>query len=190
MHHTIAQKLLLGLTTALVLAACGGGEEQIRWPQSVALTDFTGQSRYFLLGGSYYAQIDCRTCITLYGVARSNVELGNILPEQKTFEAWPAPYNDKLFAALPIDYSSKMAVVLEDLESGAYYNYFMQKAEETEEAVTITVLKCMVGDVYVNGATVKLGLLLPKTNKPIKVLTVQSGKPTLPEYLPNGLGAC
>jgi hypothetical protein len=81
-------------------------------------------------------------------------------------------------------------VVLEDKGSGARYQYAVQKVEESANALTISVLKCMVSEPYQNGDTLLFGLLLPKTNKPIQVLTVQSGKPTLPEYLPNGLGAC
>ncbi|MBX7228763.1 MAG: hypothetical protein K1X48_04035 [Burkholderiaceae bacterium] len=186
------------LVLTAFLSACGGGGGENsptppppvqQWPQSVAFTDFTGGQSNFTIGFYSYAQSECQTCITAQ-VAQSGIELGNLLPQRKSPAHWPPPYNDKLYAELPIDYNSKTAVVLEDKGSGVMYHYTLQKVEESANTMSISVLKCMVSDPYNNGATVTFGLLLPKTTKPIQVLTVQSGKPTLPEYQPNGLGAC
>ena len=186
--------LLLALAFALTACGGGGGEESvappIQWPQPVAFTDFTGGQSYFDLGALNRALSACQTCITLRGVARSSIEMAQLLPEQRTATSLPAPYSNKLFSELPIDYTSKMAVVLEDLGSGLRYRYAMQKVEESADTVTISVLKCMVYDVYQDSNTVSFGLLIPKTPKSIQVLLVPSGKPTLPIYEPNGLGAC
>ena len=200
MLKDIPYKICLGFMFVLtvILNGCGGGggENSPRppppvqqWLQSVAFTDFTGGQSNFTIGFYSYAQSECQTCITAQ-VAQSGIELGNLLPQRKSPAHWPPPYNDKLYAELPIDYNSKTAVVLEDKGSGVMYHYTLQKVEESANTMSISVLKCMVSDPYNNGATVTFGLLLPKTTKPIQVLTVQSGKPTLPEYQPNGLGAC
>ncbi|MBX7228892.1 MAG: hypothetical protein K1X48_04710 [Burkholderiaceae bacterium] len=199
------------LTFALALTACGGGgggetpgdggtggtpPEAPTWPQTLEFRDFTGVQAYFRIAGSGGTGhgggggSSCQTCITVYGIAQSSLEMGKLLPDWKTYSDWPAPYNSKLFSELPIDYSTKTAVVLEDLGSGDRYQYAVKKVEEFAEAVTITVLKCTVYEVYADSATIQLGLLIPKTTKPIQVVLVQSGKPTFPAYGPNGLGAC
>jgi hypothetical protein len=203
--------LMLMLT--LVLTACGGGRESQpdnpgtggtqpelpKWPQALEYRDFVGGQAYFPIdisggmaaGGSGGGGSSCQTCITVYGIAQSNTEMGKLLPDWKTYSDWPAPYNGKLFSELPIDYSQKTAVVLEDLGSGKRYQYAVQKVEESADAVTITMLKCMVYDIYVDSYSIRFGLVIPKTLKPIQVTLVQSGKPTLPAYEAfNGLGAC
>ena len=199
MIRDTTRKVFLGLTFVftVLLVACGGGGdgEEMQWPQPVGFTDFTERKDYFSIA-SYSNQglgiTNCLTCINLFGIGRSNTELGNLLKDFfNTPPSWPAPYSDKPYSALPIDYSSKMAVVLEDKGSKFGYQYTVQKVEESANAVTISVLKCVAFlDLYGLPSTIYLGVLLPKTNKPIQVLTLQSGKPTLPEYLPNGLGAC
>ena len=200
------------LMLTLVLTACGGGgdsqpgnlgsggtpPEVPKWPQTVEFRDFVGVQTYFPIGisggmaaGGGDGGSSCQTCITVYGIAQSSVEMGKLLPERKTYSDWPAPYNSKLFSELPIDYNNKTAVVLEDLGSGKRYQYAVQKVEESADAVTITMLKCMVYDIYVDSYGIRFGLVIPKTFKPIQVTLVQSGKPTLPAYEPfNGLGAC
>jgi hypothetical protein len=201
MIRDTTRKIFLGLTFVftLVLNGCGGGGGDTltppppvqQWPQPVAFTDFTGGQSRFTIGTQGYAGTDCRTCMYVYGVARSSAELGKLLPELKTYVQWPPTYNDKLYAELPIDYNQKIAVVLKDENSKYGDQYTIQKVEESADSLTITVLKCVAFlDVYGLVSRDYFGLLLPKTTKPIQVLTVQSGKPTLPEYLPNGLGAC
>lgn len=191
------------LTFALALTACGGGggegpdntgtggtpPELPKWPQALAFTDFTGGQSFINIGASNLSVTPCQTCITVHGVARSNVELENLRPG-KTSPNWPSPYNDKLYSELPIDYNSKMAVILEDRGSGKRYQYAVQKVEESADAISVTLLKCMVFEVYQDSNTVRFGLLIPKSNKAVNVVMIQSGKPTLPVYEPDGLGAC
>ena len=194
------------LISSVFLSACGGDDGATptpppvqpppvqQWPQSVAFTDFTGGQNYFLIGLNVLlggaGQENCTLCVGLKGVARSNAELGSLRPNLNTDPAWPAPYNNKPYAELPIDYTAKMAVVLEDLGSGARYRHSIQKVEETADKVIISVLKCTVIDLYGMPNTISLGLLLPKTNKPIDVLTVQSGNPPAFGSGPNALGGC
>lgn len=188
--------LSLSFVFSLTLTACGGGGEveEIQWPQPVVFTDFTGGKTNFVSGVNVIPDGStlggCKTCITIFGVARSNTELGNLLPEWKTSSDWPPPYNGKLYSDLPIDYNSKIAVLVEDQGSGARYQHTIQKVEESAKAVTITIMKCSVGDLYGLRHISYFGLLLPKTNKPIEVLMVQSGKPPLESEKPSGLGAC
>ncbi|MBX7229399.1 MAG: hypothetical protein K1X48_07325 [Burkholderiaceae bacterium] len=206
-QQKLFSSLLVTLTMALTACGGGGGEpsgdggtggnppEAPKWPQAMAFTDFTGVQAYFRIGGSAGAGYggggsSCQTCITLYGIAQSSAEMAQLLVDRKTYSDWPAPYNGKPFSELPIDYSQKTAVVLEDLGSGLRYQYAIQKVEESADKVTISVLKCMVYELYQDSGTISFGLLIPKSNKAVNVIMVQSGKPTLPVYEPNGLGAC
>ena len=192
------------LTFALALTACGGGgggetpgdggtggtpPEAPTWPQTLEFRDFTGGQGYLEIRSLVGSQPGCRTCIALRGVAQSSAEMSKLLPDWKTYSDWPAPYNSKLFSELPIDYNIKTAVVLEDLFSSRLYQYSVQKVEESADTVTITMIKCTGYDLYLDGKTYFFGLLIPKTSKPIQILTVQSGKPP-PVYAPDGLGAC
>jgi hypothetical protein len=197
MNRTTTRKgffsLLLALAFALTACGGGGGEsiEPIQWPQPMAFTDFTGgQSYYYDVGHSNLPLGSCSTCITLRGIARSSTEMSQLFPDQRTSLSWPAAYRDKLYSELPIDYSSKMAVVLVDQNSGVIYQYAMNKVEESENAVTISVLKCVAYHPYDTVFTTQFGLLIPKTTKPIQVVLVQSGKPVLPGYEILGLGGC
>ena len=190
-------------TLALGLTICGGGGGEVannsnpgeiqpevpKWPQTLEYRDFVGGQSQLEISASIHIKPGCNTCITLYGVAQSSAEMGKLLPDRKTYPDWPAPYNDKLFSELPLDYNSKTAVVLEDLFSSKLYQYSVQKVEESADTVTITMIKCTGYDLYLDGKTYFFGLLIPKTSKPIQILTVQSGKPP-PVYTPDGLGAC
>lgn len=175
----------------VMLTACAGGTEDEQWPQPLAFTDFIGGQTYFILGTNGGAQTDCQTCISVEKVVRSSEQITGDLAAEQTSPYWPAPYNNRFYSELPIDYSSKMAVILQDPGSGPRYAYVMQNVEENAGGIIITVLKCMVyADYPPDDYTLRLGLLIPQSNKPIDVLTVQSGKAPLPEYGPNGLGAC
>ena len=194
------------LLFTLLLSSCGGGGGDSvasppvqsppvqQWPQSLAFTDFTGGQDYFLIRLSVLvaevSPVDCQLCVNLQGVARSSTELGKLRPDVNTYPDWPVPYNNKPYAELPIDYATKIAVVLEDLGSGARYRHSIQKVEETEDKVIISVLKCTVIDLYGKPNIISLGLLIPKTNKPIEVLTIQTGNPPAFGSGPNGLGGC
>jgi len=190
------------LLLTLLLSACGGGGADIaappvqppptqQWPQSVAFTDFTGgQDYYGLYNSSHSKVVSCNTCINVLGIAVTGSELEQLLTHQ-TPSYWPVPYNNQAYSALPIDYNNKVAVVLEDLAYAPRYGYQVKKAEEYGNKVVLTVMKCSTfllldGVATPNG--IELGILLPKTTKPIEVLTVQSGKP--PPYPNNDLGAC
>ena len=189
------------LLLTLLLNACGGGGGDTaappiqpppvqQWPQSLAFTDFTGGQTNFVIGANVIfggSPGNCRLCVSLRGIARSNAELGNLRPDLNTDPAWPAPYNNKPYAELPIDFTTKMAVVLEDVYSEGAYTLSIQKVEESAETITISVLKCGNGFPYFVRDIRSLGLLVPKNNKPIQVLTVQSGKPPL---YADDLGAC
>ena len=205
MRNTTIGKLCSGsiLVLALLVNACGGGAEEeannpaqpppVQWPQSVTFTDFTGEQRYFIVGIHYYPKADeCRTCIAVRGIARNSVELGNLRPD-KTSVSWPAPYNDKLYSELPINYNNKIAVVLEDLGYNPVYRYSIQKVEETANTVTISMTKCTITtflDGILSNNAMQFGVLLPKTDKPINVLTVQTGKPPAFGQPADGLGEC
>jgi hypothetical protein len=187
----------------LGLTGCGGGGGETpanggtggqapdvpQWPQTLEFRDFTGGKSQLEISSSIHIQSGCNTCLTLYGVAQSSAEMETLLPGWKTYSDWPAPYNGKLFSELPLDYNTKTAVVLEDLFSSRLYQYSVQKVEESAATVTITMIKCTGYSLYLEGRTYMFGLLIPKTSKPIQILTVQSGKPP-PVYAPNGLGAC
>ena len=189
------------LLLTLLLSACGGGGADTavpplqppptqQWPQSVAFTDFTGGQTNFVLGANVIfgeGPGNCRLCVSLRGVARSNTELGKLRPDLTTDPAWPAPYNNKPYAELPIDFNTQMAVVLEDVYSEGAYTLSIQKVEESAETITVSVLKCGNGFPYFVRDIRSLGLLIPKNNKAIQVLTVQSDKPAL---YANDLGAC
>ena len=203
--QSLTQKRFASLLLALVLGltGCGGGGGETpanggtgsqapdvpQWPQVLEYRDFTGGKSQLEISSSIHIQSGCNTCLTLYGVAQSSAEMEKLLPGWKTYSDWPAPYNGKLFSELPIDYNTKTAVVLEDLFSSRLYQYSVQKVEESADTVTITMIKCTGYNLYLEGRTYMLGLLIPKTSKPIKILTVQSGKPP-PVYAPDGLGAC
>ena len=203
--QSLTQKRFASLLLALVLGltGCGGGGGETpanggtgsqapdipQWPQVLEYRDFTGGKSQLEISSSIHIQSGCNTCLTLYGVAQSSAEMEKLLPGWKTYSDWPAPYNGKLFSELPIDYNTKTAVVLEDLFSSRLYQYSVQKVEESADTVTITMIKCTGYNLYLEGRTYMFGLLIPKTSKPIKILTVQSGKPP-PVYAPDGLGAC
>ena len=203
--QSLTQKRFASLLLALVLGltGCGGGGGETpanggtgsqapdvpQWPQTLEFRDFTGGKSQLEISSSIHIQSGCNTCLTLYGVAQSSAEMEKLLPGWKTYPDWPAPYNGKLFSELPIDYNTKTAVVLEDLFSSRLYQYSVQKVEESADTVTITMIKCTGYSLYLEGRTYMFGLLIPKTSKPIKILTVQSGKPP-PVYAPDGLGAC
>ena len=203
--QSLTQKRFASLLLALVLGltGCGGGGGETpanggtgsqapdipQWPQVLEYRDFTGGKSQLEISSSIHIQSGCNTCLTLYGVAQSSAEMEKLLPGWKTYSDWPAPYNGKLFSELPIDYNTKTAVVLEDLFSSRLYQYSVQKVEESADTVTITMIKCTGYNLYLEGRTYMFGLLIPKTSKPIQILTVQSGKPP-PVYAPDGLGAC
>ena len=203
--QSLTLKRFASLLLALVLGltGCGGGGGEIpanggtggqapdvtQWPQVLGYSDFTGGKSQLEISSSIHVKSGCNTCLTLYGVAQSSAEMSKLLPDWKTYSDWPAPYNSKLFSELPIDYNTKTAVVLEDLFSSRLYQYSVQKVEESADTVTITMIKCTGYDLYLDGKTYFFGLLIPKTSKPIQILTVQSGKPP-PVYAPDGLGAC
>ena len=191
------------LLFTLLLSSCGGGGGDSvasppvqpppvqQWPQSLAFTDFTGGQDYYGLSNSFHSKVvSCYTCINLRGIAATGSELKQLLI-QNTPGYWPVPYNSQPYSDLPIDYNSKMAVILEDLAYAPRYGYQVQKAEEYGDKVVLTVMKCSTfllldGLVTPNGT--ELGVLIPKTTKPIEVVTVQSGKP--PPYSNGDLGAC
>lgn len=192
----------------LLLSSCGGGggadttappllqpPPVQQWPQSVAFTDFTGGNSYIyigaqrgLLGGS--GQGDCLLCVSLRGIARSNAEMASLRKDSfNTPQSWPAPYNDKPYGELPIDYNSKMAVILEDRYSSERNGYSIEKVEESAETITVSVIKCDAGFPLVSfSQVVSLGLLVPKSTKPIQVVTLPSTNP--PVFASNQLGGC
>jgi len=194
------------LMLTVVFSGCGGGGDTQtptpvhpppvqQWPQSVAFTDFTGGNSYFfigaqrgLLGGS--GQGNCLLCVSLRGIARSNAEMASLRKDSfNTPSSWPAPYNDKPYGELPIDYNSKMAVVLEDRYSSERNGYSIQKVEESAETITVSIIKCDAGFPLVSFSQVpSLGLLVPKSTKPIQVVTLPSTNP--PVFASSQLGGC
>ena len=192
----------------LLLSSCGGGggadttappplqpPPVQQWPQSVAFTDFTGGNSYIyigaqrgLLGGS--GQGDCLLCVSLRGIARSNAEMASLRKDSfNTPQSWPAPYNDKPYGELPIDYNSKMAVILEDRYSSERNGYSIEKVEESAETITVSVIKCDAGFPLVSfSQVVSLGLLVPKSTKPVQVVTLPITNP--PVFASNQLGGC
>ena len=186
------------LVLTLLLSACGGGGGDApaqppvqpppaqQWPQSVAFTDFTGGQTYFLIGGYIggLSQIECPLCVGLRGIARSNAEMAILHKDSfNTPTSWPAPYNDKPYGELPIDYNSKMAVILQDNSSGRN-RYTFQKVEEFADAITVSVVKCDSGFPLISfPQVVFFGLLLPKSSKPVQVVTLPSPNPPVPGQL-------
>ena len=145
---------------------------------------------YRSLWGTYEGP-SCLLCVSLRGIARSNTEMASLLKDfANTPQDWPAPYTDKPYGELPIDYNSKMAVVLQDLSS-VTLGYSLQKVEESAEAMTVSVVKCDFGLLTppVPPQVVYLGLLVPKSSKPVQVVTLPSPNPPVS---PNSgrLGAC
>ena len=196
--------LFLGCSTlllTLLLSSCGGGGGDSvasppvqpppvqQWPQSLAFTDFTGGQDYYGLSNSFHSKVvSCYTCINLRGIAATGSELKQLLT-QNTPSYWPVPYNSQPYSDLPIDYNSKMAVVLEDRYSSERNGYSIQKVEESAETITVSVIKCDAGFPLVSfSQVVSLGLLVPKSTKPIQVVTLPSTNP--PVFASSQLGGC
>ena len=202
--YKICRSILL--IYSLILSGCGGGEGEknasvvlissapsFPWPQPVVFTDFIGTQNYFELHTTHYSLSNkCLTCITVRGIARESRELGNLRSNLTPFY-WPVPYNEKSYTELPIDYSRKIAVVLEDAAYHPSYKYSVEDVEETVDTILIKIRKCSVTlllDGIMTDNAIELGLLLPKTDKSIQVLTVQTANPPAFGHEPIGIGGC
>ena len=119
----------------------------------------------------------------IIGIAIANA-LESLNPAIQPFLKWP---ND-----IYVD-NNKIAVVLEDLGYNPVYRYSIQKVEETANTVTISMTKCTITiflDGILSNNAMQFGVLVPKTDKPINVLTVQTGKPPAFGQPADGLGEC